>query len=152
MADEELPEWTTPLDEEILELLNTEMTLTPSVIADNIDRSRGAITRRLNSLEAGGLVTKVDRGKYRITGEGLDLFEGGWQTLDISDEKKREMAKEEYERQIWIEEELGMTQSEYLSLVVDELEKLEAENPDEDGLLGEALEIVAQKHRDEPEN
>lgn len=71
MADEELPEWATEMDEEILEVLASELILSPAIIAENIDRSREAVTRRLNTLEAGGLVTKVDRGKYKITDEAF---------------------------------------------------------------------------------
>jgi DNA-binding transcriptional ArsR family regulator len=63
-------DWVTETDELILGALYTGLTLTPSVIADNIDRSREAVSRRLNSLRAGGLVEKVSRGKYEITREG----------------------------------------------------------------------------------
>jgi len=63
-------DWVTETDELILGALYTGLTLTPSVIADNIDRSREAVSRRLNSLRAGGLVEKVSRGKYEITKDG----------------------------------------------------------------------------------
>lgn len=63
-------DWVTETDELILGALYTGLTLTPSVIADNIDRSREAVSRRLNSLRAGGLVDKISRGKYEITKEG----------------------------------------------------------------------------------
>jgi len=72
-------DWVTETDELILGALYTGLTLTPSVIADNIDRSREAVSRRLNSLRAGGLVEKVSRGKYEITKEGwayVGLFGG----------------------------------------------------------------------------
>jgi DNA-binding transcriptional ArsR family regulator len=81
MSEPELPDWTTEMDREILELLNTELTLTPGVIAENIDRSSGAVTRRLNALEAGDLVKKVDRGKYRITPKALEILEGGFEMI-----------------------------------------------------------------------
>lgn len=66
-----LPEWTTPMDAEILEVMSLGLILTPAVIADNIDRSREGVSKRLNALEAGGLVQKIERGKYQITKMGL---------------------------------------------------------------------------------
>lgn len=65
------PEWLTDLDREILALLgNSMIIMTPAVIAKNIDRSRSSVSRRLNTLEAGGMVEKVERGHYRISDEG----------------------------------------------------------------------------------
>ncbi|MDZ7849880.1 MAG: helix-turn-helix domain-containing protein [Halodesulfurarchaeum sp.] len=71
--DEDLhpPDWLTELDYEIVDLLaSPDLMLGPSVIAKNIDRSRGAVSRRLNTLEAGGIVKKVERGYYQLTDEG----------------------------------------------------------------------------------
>lgn len=65
------PEWITELDRDILAILGrTMMVLTPSVIAKNIDRSRSSVSRRLNTLEVGGLVEKEERGHYKISSEG----------------------------------------------------------------------------------
>lgn len=69
-------EWTTELDVKILNVLGYGHTLTPSVIADNIDSSRVSVSRRLNSLTAGGLVEKVERGKYEITWDGRRFIHG----------------------------------------------------------------------------
>jgi DNA-binding transcriptional ArsR family regulator len=67
----EPPDWITDLDREILALLgNSQIILTPSVIAKNIDRPRSSISRRINTLEAGGLVEKPERGHYQISAEG----------------------------------------------------------------------------------
>lgn len=63
-------DWMTDLDREILYVLLTGLTLTPSVIADNLDKSRQAVSQRLNALRAGGLVRKEERGKYSLTKEG----------------------------------------------------------------------------------
>lgn len=68
---EEKPDWFTELDEEIINVLGTNLILTPSIIAENLGRSREGVGNRLNSLQAGGLVEKVDRGKYRLTEEGF---------------------------------------------------------------------------------
>lgn len=72
------PDWFTEMDIEILELLGSELVLSPSIIAENIDRSREGISNRLSALQAGGLVEKVDRGKYKITPEGLEVVPGEW--------------------------------------------------------------------------
>lgn len=84
MSDKELPDWTTEMDEEILRVLGTELILTPAVIADNISRSREAVSRRLNTLEAGGLVEKVERGKYRISEEAFWIMT---KPIDTSEEE-----------------------------------------------------------------
>jgi DNA-binding transcriptional ArsR family regulator len=66
------PDWITDLDREILALLgNSRLVITPAIIAKNIDRSRSSVSRRLNTLGAGGMVEKVERGHYKITEEGL---------------------------------------------------------------------------------
>jgi biotin operon repressor len=64
------PDWITELDREICSLLNTGLVLTPAVIAKNLDRPRSSVSRRINTLEAGGIITKVERGHYHLTGEG----------------------------------------------------------------------------------
>jgi len=64
------PDWITELDREICSLLNTGLVLTPSIIAKNLDRPRSSVSRRLNTLEAGGIIEKVERGHYHLTGEG----------------------------------------------------------------------------------
>lgn len=63
-------DWITEMDKEILEVLNTDLTLTPSIISENIDRAPSSVSRRLDVLRAGGLVWKKDRGKYHITDKG----------------------------------------------------------------------------------
>lgn len=87
MSDGTQPDWITKVDREILSVLNMNLTLTPSIIAENIDRSRSSVSRRLNTLTAGGLVEKVDRGKYKITRTGVDLLENE-KILDIPDPEK----------------------------------------------------------------
>lgn len=66
--NEEEYDWVTETDHEILVvLLTSNLTLTPAVLADNINRSRAGVSRRLNALQAGGLVEKEGRGKYSIS-------------------------------------------------------------------------------------
>jgi hypothetical protein len=64
------PDWITDLDREICGLLGYGLILTPSVIAKNVDRPRSSVSRRLNTLEAGNIVEKVERGHYKLTEEG----------------------------------------------------------------------------------
>ncbi|WP_174789844.1 MULTISPECIES: MarR family transcriptional regulator [Haloarcula] len=98
--DDGHPDWLTEMDKEIINVLGTNLTLTPSIIAENIDRSREGVGNRLNSLQAGGLVRKVDRGKYEITEEGLKYMT---EWVDVDDEykpwhgKTREEIKKEIE-------------------------------------------------------
>lgn len=149
MTETEFPEWTTELDKEILGLLNSELIMTPAVIAENIDRSRGAVSRRLGTLEAGNLVEKQGRGKYKITSEGLELFDQGWTAL--SEEERKEATREEIETRKRIKREYGITQSEFYSAVTEEHNRLKAENPEvpEDELLAKAFEIIEDKHQNE---
>lgn len=70
-------EWMLPIDDDILDLFHSkELILTPAIIAYNIDYSRGEVNRRLGELEDHGFVTKVERGKYRITELGRQYIEG----------------------------------------------------------------------------
>lgn len=70
-------EWMVPMDDKILELFHsTHLTLTPSLIAYNIDHSREEVNRRLTELEAHDLVKRVDHGKYRITEFGEQYLHG----------------------------------------------------------------------------
>lgn len=84
------PEWMTDMDIEILEVLSSELTLTPSIIAENIDRSREGVSQRLSTLQAGGYVTKQKRGKYSITPDGLEFFWTGYRILTQAREPERD--------------------------------------------------------------
>lgn len=76
--DREDYEWITEMDKEILRVLMlSHLTLTPAVIADNIDRSRAGVSNRLNALSAGGLVEKEGRGKYKISKLGAGYLMQG---------------------------------------------------------------------------
>lgn len=70
-------DWMLPIDDAILDLFHsTELILTPTIIAYNIDYSREEVNRRLSVLEDHGFVTKVERGKYRITALGRQYVSG----------------------------------------------------------------------------
>jgi predicted transcriptional regulator len=73
-----------PIDDRILEALyESQMILSPSVIAKNIDKSREEVSRRLSELVDRGLVDRVERGYYEITDAGEEYVEG---ELDLSDD------------------------------------------------------------------
>lgn len=70
-------DWMLPIDDAILGLFHsTDLVLTPSIIAYNIDYSRDEVNRRLIELEKRRFVFKVERGKYRITTLGRQYFDG----------------------------------------------------------------------------
>jgi DNA-binding Lrp family transcriptional regulator len=149
MPVDELPDWTTDMDIEILEALTPGLILTPAVIADNINRSREAVARRLNTLEAGGLVQKKGRGKYRITSDAL------WMLMEpvgveFTEEDYDEMAQEIAEKERRIQEDLGMTVSEYQQEIVDEYRRLLSElegYQSTDELIRKAADNVVERAR-----
>ncbi|EFW91973.1 hypothetical protein ZOD2009_10860 [Haladaptatus paucihalophilus DX253] len=64
-------EWMTPMDDCVLELLQSAgIILSPSIIAFNLDLRREGVNRRLNELVEYGLVVRVERGKYEISETG----------------------------------------------------------------------------------
>jgi len=71
------PDWMTPMDDEILDLFHyADLVLSPGLIAYNIDHSREAVTRHLSTLVDHGFLTRVERGKYRLTPIGEQYFYG----------------------------------------------------------------------------
>lgn len=70
------PAWMLPIDDAILGLFHdSELVLTPSIVAYNIEYSREEVNRRLVELEDRGYVEKVERGKYRATALGRRYIE-----------------------------------------------------------------------------
>lgn len=70
------PEWMLPIDDAILQLFHTsDLVLTPSIVAYNIEYSREEVNRRLAELEERGYVERVERGKYRVTTLGEQYIE-----------------------------------------------------------------------------
>lgn len=86
----DLPDWITDIDREICGLLRHGLILTPSVLAKNLDRPRSSISRRLNTLEAGNIVEKVERGHYKMTEEGLAKMLQTVQVGEIEDDHELE--------------------------------------------------------------
>lgn len=75
-------DWSTESDIDILNVLMSELTLTPSVIAENADLSRVTVNNRLNVLQARGMVEKVERGKYEITRRGAFFLTGNTELIE----------------------------------------------------------------------
>jgi DNA-binding transcriptional ArsR family regulator len=78
----ETPDWFTGADAQILFVLASGLVLTPSIIAENTDVTRQTVSKRLNTLQAGELVEKVGRGKYRITPDGAFVVTGDPEVYD----------------------------------------------------------------------
>lgn len=77
------------------------------------------------------------------------MFDGGWNPIEYSEEKERRFAKEEAEYRRRLQNELGLTESEYYSAAAEEYERLKSEEPDSgrDELLNKAFEIVEEHHK-----
>jgi len=66
-----------PIDDRVLETLSQSgLTLSPAIIAYNIDKSREEVTRRLSELVDHGLVEREKRGYYAITERGNAYLNG----------------------------------------------------------------------------
>lgn len=137
-ADEADLDWLTDMDLEILELMSLELIFSPSIIAENIGRSREGVSSRLNALQAGGLISKLERGKYRITSEGVNV----WHHFDKNEFKRRRL--EVLDRKS-IKYKTGLSKDEYEQAVREEHERLQQENPDCDDKLKKAFEIVDER-------
>lgn len=71
------PDWMTPMDDDILELFSsTSIILTPAIIAETLEYSRGEINRHLSRLSEHEYLEKVDRGKYQLTERGKEYLRG----------------------------------------------------------------------------
>lgn len=152
MGNEDTPDWLTEMDEEILEALSGGLTLSPSIIAENIDRSREGVSNRLNSLQAGDLVQKVDRGKYSITNEGMKMrlrLRGFEVSEPLNDAEKIGHHREEVEERRLIQRDLGVSKEEYLERAMKEKERIDEEEPDCKEPYEEAFRRVEERLREE---
>lgn len=132
--------WLTDMDFEILEVMRFELILSPSIIAENIGRSREGVSNRLNSLQAGGLVEKLDRGKYRITDDGLVV----WKQSDGSHYESRRLEVTERKQ---IRRELSVSLEEYHDEVQKEYEKIQQSNQSID-VDGDLIELAFERAQD----
>lgn len=76
--------WMTQADDRILETLaDSDLVLSPRVLAVNTDYSRHYVSARLGELRDAGLVDRVDDGLYRITDRGRAYLEGELDSDDL---------------------------------------------------------------------
>lgn len=74
----------TQADDRILETLaETQLVLSPRVLAVNIDYTRHYISARLRILAEAGLVERVEEGLYRITESGEAYLAGELSAKDL---------------------------------------------------------------------
>ncbi|WP_201289191.1 MarR family transcriptional regulator [Halovenus carboxidivorans] len=151
MGDNTEPDWLTDMDLEILDVLSTNLVLSPSIIAENIDRSREGVSNRLNSLQAGELVEKVERGKYQITEEGSRVYVGKeeYGKDDWYSPEKLGWDEEDQERLAEIREELNVSEKEFQLRVRNEYNSIIREGPEFEDPLREAEKRVIERLRDE---
>jgi len=75
--------WMNQTDNRILELLDeSDLILSPGVIAVNLEYTRNWVSRRVSKLVEAELLERVDGAYYRITDQGQDYLSG-----DIDAEK-----------------------------------------------------------------
>jgi len=80
-------EWMNQTDDRILEILaESDLILTPAVIAKNLEYTRNWVSRRIGKLENAGLVEPVDSGYYRISDRGRAYLAGEIDAKDIEGE------------------------------------------------------------------
>lgn len=144
-TQDEEPDWLTDMDFEILEVMRHELILSPTIIAENIGRSREGVSKRLSTMQAGGLIEKIDRGKYKITPDGLVV----WRNTDGSKYKSRRAEVTQRKR---IRRDLGVSKEEYHKEVEKEYKKI-ADSSQGEGLdselLEEAFERAEERLKDE---
>ena len=69
--------WMTQTDDRLLETLeDSNLVLSPRVLAFNTDYSRHHVSRRLAELKDANLVERVEEGMYRITDRGRAYLAG----------------------------------------------------------------------------
>jgi len=79
-------EWMNQTDDRVLELLDeSDLILSPSVIATNLEYSRNWISKRLSLLTNAELVEQVDEGYYIITDRGRAYLSGELESDDLED-------------------------------------------------------------------
>jgi DNA-binding IclR family transcriptional regulator len=75
-----------PIDDEILRLLDAcGLVLSPTIVAENIDKSRCEVNRRLSVLADYEFVTRVRRGRYEISERGSAYLAGEFDATELDD-------------------------------------------------------------------
>lgn len=69
-------EWMMPVDDKIMEYLQSEGTSTPSRIGEGIGNDSNYVTQRCSELTNRGLLQRIARGVYQLTDQGQAYLEG----------------------------------------------------------------------------
>ncbi len=81
------PDWMSPTDDLILQTLaDSDLVLTPAVLAYNLDISRDHVNRRLSKFVEAGLVNRPDRGYYILSETGEQYLTGDLDASELEDE------------------------------------------------------------------
>jgi len=90
--DPDLASWMTPVDRDILELLENEegreLVLTPGLIAENTDWKRQTVREHLSDLLEHDLVEYHDKSRaiYRLSNRGRSYLQGEIDVSELEDE------------------------------------------------------------------
>jgi len=77
-------DWMNQTDDRILELLEeSELILSPAVMAKNLEYNRSWVSERLGKLVGSGLVEQVEGGYYRISDRGRAYLAGEIDAKDL---------------------------------------------------------------------
>ena len=80
-------DWMNQTDDRILELLEeSELILSPAVVAKNLEYNRSWVSERLGVLLAAELVEQVEDGYYRITDRGRTYLAGEIDTEELENQ------------------------------------------------------------------
>ena len=80
-------DWMNQTDDRILETLDeSDLILTPAVLAKNLEYSRSWVSERISKLRETGLVENVDGSYYRITDQGRAYLAGELDAEELKDE------------------------------------------------------------------
>lgn len=82
-------EWMNQTDDRILDLLEeSELKLSPAVLAKNLESSRSWVSRRLNRLVEAGLLSVAEVSYYRITEKGRAYLSGDLTADELDNPEK----------------------------------------------------------------
>lgn len=81
--------WMTQGDDRILETLaDSNLILSPAVIAINVDYTRNYVNKRIAILRDNGLVERVEDGYYQITDNGRQYLAGELDAEALENDKE----------------------------------------------------------------
>lgn len=88
-----LPEWMTPVDRDVLELLenrgNRELVLNPRLIAENTDWKRATVREHVRTLYEQGFLEYYDESGsiYRLSEKGRNFLAGELEEYELTESK-----------------------------------------------------------------